>query len=387
MWLTLTLVDHGTPLTKSFLMATPLVDDVQRRASIVAGEERAARARYSNRVADITRTLGEEPGVDVIRMAPGPGDEEWIRLDPIVTTGGSGTVPITQAYRSVAISRVDSQFFGAFNLHLLGGRRFTATDFALAAPAALVNRAFVERILGGANPVGRRIRQEASLAKDGVNAGAALNPSWEIVGVVEDFPKPETQGASTPMVYLPLRPAGVYPITLAVRAPSLRSAALSERIRMVSLSIDPTLRFTSIRTLDDVLNAGLEGQRLGVLALVLVLVSVVLLSAAGIYALMAFTVTRRQREIGIRMALGARSGRVLVGVLSHALRQIGTGIAIGVLLAPVAYRLVGNSSTWTELGVQVAGMAAMAILVGVLATIGPARRALRVQPTEALRTD
>ena len=388
MWLNLTLVDHGTPLTRSFMIATPLVDDVQRRASILAGEEQAARARYSNRVADIVRTLAEEPGsVDAIRMAPGPGDEEWIHLDPVMTTGASDTATITQVYRSVAISRVDSQFFAAFNLRLLGGRRFTAADFASRAPAAIVNRAFVERILGGANALGWRVRQELSPAKDGANAGAASRPSWEIVGVVEDLPKPETQGAYTPMVYLPLRPAGVYPITLAVRAPSLTSAAVSERIRMVSMSVDPTLRFTRIRTLDDVLNAGLEWQRWSVLALVLVLVSVVLLSAAGIYALMAFTVTRRQREIGIRMALGARGGRVLVEILSRALRQIGTGIAIGVLIAPVVFRFVGNSSTWSELGVQIARMAAMAVVVGLLATIGPARRALRVQPTEALRTD
>jgi hypothetical protein len=227
------------------------------------------------------------------------------------------------------------------------------------------------------------VRQEDSPT----GTGGESHASWEVVGVVEDLSKPETQGADTPMIYLPLRPAGVYPITLAVRAPSLTSAAVSQRIRIVSMAVDPTLRFARIRTLDAALNAGLDGQRLGVLALVLVVVSVVLLSAAGIYALMAFTVARRQREIGIRMALGARAGRVLVDILSHALRQIGMGIAIGVLLGPVVFRFIGNSSTWRELGVQIAAMAAMAIVVGLLATIAPARRALRVQPTEALRAD
>jgi putative ABC transport system permease protein len=116
-----------------------------------------------------------------------------------------------------------------------------------------------------------------------------------------------------------------------------------------------------------------------------VALSVVLLSAAGIYALMSFTVSRRRREIGIRSALGATSGRVLSGVLARALKQVGLGIAIGTAFAGALSKLAGASANASELVIMLIQVAALMAVVGVLASIGPARRALRVQPTEALK--
>jgi putative ABC transport system permease protein len=102
---------------------------------------------------------------------------------------------------------------------------------------------------------------------------------------------------------------------------------------------------------------------------------------------MSFTVTRRRREIGIRSALGAGRGRVLAGILSSALRQIGTGITIGVAGAPIIATLAGNTSTPKELIADGFALIAAMVVIGVVAAIGPARQALRVPPTEALRMD
>jgi ABC-type antimicrobial peptide transport system permease subunit len=161
---------------------------------------------------------------------------------------------------------------------------------------------------------------------------------------------------------------------------------MPDRIRKVAMTIDPALRFVAIPTVKALLEQEAESERLGLFGIVMVALSVVLLSAAGIYALMSFTVTRRQREIGIRSALGAGGSRVLAGILSRALKQVGLGIAIGTVGAGACRAspaIPRSSANWLHL-IEVA---ALMVLVGVIATIGPARRALRVSPTEALRSE
>jgi ABC-type antimicrobial peptide transport system permease subunit len=158
-------------------------------------------------------------------------------------------------------------------------------------------------------------------------------------------------------------------------------------VRDAAIAVDPTFRLGAIRSLEDRLEDGIKAEKLGIFGIVLVTMSVVLLSTAGIYAMMSFTVTRRRREIGIRSALGAGSGRVLGGILSRALWQLGIGVAIGVVSAPIIAAIAGNGSTPRQLLVNSLALIASMVVVGVLATIAPARRALRVHPTEALRAE
>ncbi len=128
-------------------------------------------------------------------------------------------------------------------------------------------------------------------------------------------------------------------------------------------------------------------MRLFIVVVELVTMSTVLLSAAGIYALMAFTVARRRREIGIRSALGAGPRRLLVGILSRAFGQVAIGIAIGIGIAALIDQSLEGG--WTGRGAMVVlpGVIALMAVVGLLSAVGPARRALRIQPTEALRSD
>jgi putative ABC transport system permease protein len=380
-WTSLALLDRGTPVTESFVMATPLLEPQLCCAGQPAEDANIRRARYTSRVAELTAQLEGEPGgFDVVLMTAPPGGEGYVRVDTDrdSTTAASDSVT-TRAGWSVGVGQVEAEFFSAFDVRLLGGRSFAAADFAPGAPAAIVNRSFVQS-LGGGVMLGRRLRPTPA-------EGAEAGPWWEIVGVVDDFPAPMEGNSPRPKVYLPLRPAAVYPVTLGVRARTLAPAATADRIRTVAMSVDPTLRFTPIRIFEELLNDEMRVARTGIFWLVMVTVSVVLLSAAGIYALMSFTVTRRQREIGIRAALGAGSGRVLAGILSRAMRQIGVGIAFGMVGTAILGPLVGDESTPRELVVKLAQVAAMMTVVGLVATIGPARRALRVQPTEALRSE
>ena len=128
------------------------------------------------------------------------------------------------------------------------------------------------------------------------------------------------------------------------------------------------------------------GNYLGASALVTVTLSVLLLSAAGMYAFMSFTVNQRRREIGIRAALGAQPQRLLAGILGRALGQVAVGALGGVLVALLIgyYLPVEQMGGWDVPGI-LPGAAALMIVVGLLAVVGPALRALRVDPTEALR--
>jgi hypothetical protein len=225
---------------------------------------------------------------------------------------------------------VDTSFLATFGVRQLSGRGFTADDYVAGTRVAIVNRSFANHFLAGGNALGRRMRPAAQQPDPRTAAAAGPALWWEIVGVVDDFPALVEPDALRPKLYLPLDPAETYPLTIAVQAPNLAPAATADRIRQIAMEVDPGLRFTSIRPLADLLDDAVKVNRLAVLGIVMVTLSVVLLSAAGIYALMSFTVARRRREIGIRTALGAKPVRVLADILSRATRQIGIGIVIGV---------------------------------------------------------
>jgi hypothetical protein len=265
-------------------------------------------------------------------------------------------------------------------MRLLSGRSFRPADFGPTTTSVVVNRAFVERFLKGQVAIGRRIRPTADTTK-------AAEGWWEIVGIVEDFRTPDGESAIRSRVYLPMPRSGTYPMTLVVRAHGLTPPEISERIRKAVVAVDPAMRLPPIRTLEQELIEKGKLEGLGILGLWLLTLSVVLLSAAGIYALMSFTVARRRREIGIRSALGAPRARILSGVLSRAMLQIGVGILIGTIGTGILWPLSGDSVTAAELSAKLLGIAALMVTIGFLASLGPASRALRVDPTEVLRAD
>ena len=384
-WLALVFVDLASPVTSHTVIATPLLDDNVNTFSLSDDVRRMRRARYGLRVAELEQRLEADAGADVVLMSSAPGDEGDMRIELNRLSQSPDTLA-WQSGASVLVSRVGAGFFEAFDIRLLAGRMFDGADAGAGVSPIIVNRAFVERFFGGGSALGRRVRRSPEVRiVNGVREESS-EPWREIVGVVDDFPRIVTHTVA-PRIYLPLRVAETFPITLAVHAPGLAPSIVAERVRSVALAVDPTLRFGPIRSLEDRLEDGIKAERLGILGIVVVTLSVVLLSTAGMYALMSFTVTRRRREIGIRTALGAGRGRVLAGILSLAMRQIGAGVAIGVVAAPIIAHLAGDTSTPKELIVNGFGLVGAMMVVGLLAAMGPARRALGVHPTEALRAE
>jgi putative ABC transport system permease protein len=377
-WIKMMLVDYGTPATRSFVIAEPLMslDDPQAPDTM---RMRVRQARYAQGVAELRRRLEALPGGgEVVAMSaiPKQSGMSHFELETLPTDVDSIRA---RSQHDARAPRVEASYFKAFDVPLLAGREFNPADLTPGANAIIVNRSYHAFYLGGGNALGRRVRLRPE------RPGENPEPWMEVVGVVEDFPRPVGTESYAPLVYLPMRTEASYPVKLAVRAKNVPLATLGDEIRKTAMSVDPGLRFTSIQTVESLMQQEADTERMALLGIMLVGLSVVLLASAGIYALMSFTVTRRRREIGIRSALGASRARVLLEILAKALKQIGLGIAIGSVTLTVIYRLAGDSGTYLELVKMMLELAGLMLVVGVLSTIGPARRALGVQPTEALK--
>jgi len=157
------------------------------------------------------------------------------------------------------------------------------------------------------------------------------------------------------------------------------------RFRDIGAEVDPTLQLKDVGVLADLYDTLRAPLRSIAWSAVLVTTSVLLLSAAGIYALMSFTVAQRTREIGIRMALGAPPQRVLLNVFGRAAWQIFAGVVVGSVLSAGAFVAIGVGAVRAM--PLLLAVAAIMTLVALLATFGPARRGVRIQAIEALRAE
>jgi ABC-type lipoprotein release transport system permease subunit len=284
--------------------------------------------------------------------------------------------------------RVEPEFFDLLEVTQLAGRRFTRADATAETNVVIVNRSFVDRVLGGGAAIGRRVRYASGYRAGGVDrqpSGTSPDVWYEIVGVVEDFPRrPTVPGETLQHVYHPLGRGQAYPAGLMARLPRDAGDAI-QRTRDVAAAVDPTLRFTNLQTLDARLGELQAGQRIAGLALGLVTLSVALLSMAGLYALMSYAVVSRHREIGIRRALGGRRSGILASVFGRVLFQVGIGAVAGLVLASFVNFVVGAELGGAGPHWFVAGVFAALVGAALLAAVGPARRGLRIEPTEALR--
>ena len=360
-----------------------LVLNARERA---AGFDDRQRELAGNRQRELARRLPlEVPGILAVAAAlcP-PGEEPWVFVDiegrevPSEAAVFNGRLPGFPA----RFNQVDASFFKMYQVPTLIGRGFAAGDVAAEPDAVIVNRNFADTIAPGGNALGHRFRYVRAM--DGKRLDGPEADRWyEVVGVVGNLPV--TTDAR--VAYHPAAPGQIHPAHLQLR---LRGGptGLAERLRDVAARVDPALHVDQVRTLAEVYRDQRFGDNLGAITIGAVTGSVLLLSAAGLYALMAFTVAQRRREIGIRSALGAQPGQLVAAVFRRAFWQIGAGSAVGMLAAYLVGRYVPIEQVG---GLPIPGVlpgaAAFMLLVGVLAALGPARRGLRIDPTEALRSE
>ena len=358
-----------------FIVAPFRIDPEPPPSMNAATYRRDAAIRFQKLRTDFVARAEAEPEVsDVTMAAMIPGDESPQRIE-------IDQRELASAAPTVYVNRVAEDFFDAFDAPILLGRRLTSAD--ITGNAVVVNRAFVQRVLGDAPALGRRFRYREA-------AQSQLTPppaeAWhEIVGVVSDLQINRSDPSLVdPVVFHLLDATQVNVLTLIVRTRGGDAAAVAPRLREIAVSLDSTVRITPRPMLDLYRQMDLAFRLVG-LAIGLIIVSVLLLSAAGIYALMSLTVSQRRKEIGIRAAMGADARRLLISVFSRAAGQLGAGVMIGMALA-VTLDMAGGGEVLGPFGLAVLPFIAVAmVIVGLLAALGPARRGLRIHPTEALR--
>jgi len=252
----------------------------------------------------------------------------------------------------------------------------------------------VELVLGGRNAVGRRVR---FLDETPFVADADAEQWYEIVGVVPDLGmgRPSKRGRATGL-YLPMVPADVDRVHLLIHTRG-DPVTFAPVVREIVTDVDPTVTVERLVGADDVLSEELWTVRLMLYATILVTAIALLLSLSGIYAVLAFNVARRTREIGVRAALGAGHRRIFVDIFRGPLSRVGAGVGAGSLLILLGLVTAPSTSfSWAEdlaSGVSLQeigallGYAAFMFGVCLLACVVPTRRALGVEPTEALRTE
>ena len=339
------------------------------------GHDYADDLAKSRRVEDLVRRLEALPGVE----QAGASDQL-----PLSGRGSHATVAIAgrevahNAEPSAFWSGVSAHFFRALGTPLLAGRSFTAAEAAARTPVAVVNAAFARRFWPEESPLGRRFR-----------LADTNHPEWlTVVGVVADFKDERIDAPVEPGAHLPYPYLAAANTALIVRARVL-PAALAPLVRQVVHAADPRLPVFKVATMVQVRRAGSWAQRLysqvfgasGIVALCL--------AAIGIYGVLSYNVSQRRREIGVRMALGARRRHVLRLVVGQALGLTALGIACGIAAALGLNRAL--ASLLYEVSptdpASFAGITLFLVFVALLASALPARRALDADPLEALRQE
>jgi putative ABC transport system permease protein len=289
--------------------------------------------------------------------------------------------------RLVRFNRIAIDFFDAFDVPVVMGRGFQPEDASAGATSLIVNRALVEQIFGSENPLGRRVRYVGRSREAGED-DVELNRWYEIVGVVPDFPTVRTLDVNrVSRLYHAVAPGDVYPPTFSIRVRGTAASSFAGRVREVAAAVDPNLQLRNVSSAEDALKREQGVMRLIGVTIAGVMLSVIVLSAAGIYALMSFTVARRRREIGIRAALGADPGRLLRSIFSRAFAQLAVGAALG-MMAATGLEQVLEGEMFQGYGAVILPLVALFMTaIGLLAALGPARRGLSIQPIDALREE
>jgi putative ABC transport system permease protein len=342
------------------------------------------RARFASMQSELVRALESDPRVASVTFSsarPGAEQQERFEVDTLQRDARSDSAQlINDRGRWMLTAAVEPGQFEAFGIKPLAGRVFDAGDVADEPRVAVVNRSFVNLMLGNGPALGRRMRSFG-------RSGDRDSGRWlEIIGVVPDMPFVQTATESMrSKIYVPMRAQDAFPATLAIRVRAGTPGEFVPHLTAITTRVSPMLRLGRVEPLATTLDADNELPRAVTLAVAVVAISVLLLSGAGIYALMSFTVTRRRREIGIRSALGAGTAQVVRGVLARALLQIGAGIAIGLAFTKPVDAALG-AHMFRGWGILVLPIVVLIMFaIGLASAAGPVRRALQIQPTEALR--
>jgi putative ABC transport system permease protein len=325
------------------------------------------------------------------RVAAAPG---------VTAAGATSALPLSGAYESgglIVPGRTDppgqgpnaqynvvaGRYFTAAGIRLVAGRAFDQTEDAPNAAASIVvNREFVRRYMTGSDTdvIGKSVQAQFEFTRN--------RPPRTIVGVVENVKLVALDQEATPQVYVPQSQMPYPGLRLVVRTDGdpLRAVDLIKReVR----AVDPTATVKDIELMEDIVARSLARQRFSMTLIGVFAGLALLLAIVGLYGVLALIVGQRRREIGVRLALGARPADVIRMVVGEGARVTVVGVVVGVAgafaMTRVLRSLLYEVST-TDMA-TFSGAALLVVVIALAATLAPARRAARVDPTTALRSE
>jgi putative ABC transport system permease protein len=355
----------------------------------------AQRASLASNVQELRRRVQAEPAVAGVtftnRLPRSERPQYDIELadDSVASAQSARAADSRPPLREATVGVIDPSYFEVVGAPMLAGRAFHAADLAPGASVAIVDQGFVDQVLQGRNPIGQQVR----FVQDADDAAAkGTNPWFEIVGVVKELGMgtPTRQGRAAGF-YLPASPERLDRLYMMVHVRG-DPMTLAAQIREIAAAVNPTLRLSELQRLNEVTDDIVWVVRLWLRITIVMTAVALLLSLAGIYAVLSFIVARRTREIGVRVALGASRWRVISAIFRRPVIQVGFGVLAGGTLIAVAgsieTQMPGLSGELSiKQGAIVLAYAALMLGVCLLACIVPTRRALTVEPTVALRMD
>jgi predicted permease len=339
-----------------------------------------SQARIKNFAEDLRARLAAAPGVDGAVIATVPVLEDD-------TQGGDVTVesaPNRSAEETTGDrywrNEVSPGYFTTMQIPLVSGRQFRASDAGLEADVAVVNETFVKQFLPGKDPIGMHF---------GFGQGNGVKLDHSIIGVVADSKHATVREQVRPFIYLPyLADQHLSALTVYVRTRSDEHAVMQE-IRSLLRGMDTTLAVNRLSPMRDIIDESLFAERgMGFLSIGFALLATVL-AIVGLYGVMSYSVARRYRELGIRMAIGATPNRVLSMVLRESvyLGLAGVACAIPFVLAAAGYVRSSLYGVQPNSAAAWVSAAVLLVVVAVLAGLVPALNAARIDPHAALRVE
>jgi putative ABC transport system permease protein len=293
---------------------------------------------------------------------------------------GVDSVPRLPGSDDPLLNAVTREYFATMRTRIVRGRAFSEEDGAGAPRVIVVNETMARLLWPNADPIGRCVRLGTA---DSI-------PCSTVIGVAPETRSRSIRPEPVMQYYVPIEQQQTDErVSIVVVRPSGDVGDAAALVRRVVLEEAPKLSFVEVLPVSDLLEPQVRPWRLGASLFSAFGILALVIAAVGLYSVLAYVVAQRRHEIGVRIALGARTGDVLRMVISEGVRVVAVGVAIGLVIALLAARAIEG----LLYGVSphdpavVAGVAVVLLLVAVVASVAPAWRASRVDPSTALRAD
>ena len=337
-------------------------------------DDPARQVAFADALLDRARAL---PGVSGAALSTNAPVDDGLTYWAIALAGEQ---PPPEVVQDAVVYRTSPEFFRTFGLPLIRGRLFDSSDRGESAPVAIVSQSLAQRYWPGRDPVGSRLT---------FGDPTDSTSTWmTVVGVVGDVRQEGAVSPAYPQIYVPFPQVSARSMVVALRT-GQDPLALVPSLKQALAGVDPNLALSRVTTMEQRVAGTLARPRVNALLLASFAATALILAALGIYGVIAYSVVQRTREMGIRIALGARAEDVLGMVMRQGLTPVLIGLAVGLGVAAVGSRVLRSllyGVAATDLATY-AAVAAFLAAVAAAASYVPARRAARSDPMTALRTE